>query len=476
MKRSHAIFLLLLLLFAGGLCKIILFLMAHTAAPSGIFSPDSASYLDSARAIVSTGRFAVSPEQPDAAQIMRTPGYPLFLAFFFLLFGENYFPIIFAQIVLSLGTVLAIYLLAARLWMRDVGLLAALFLSLDLSSWLSTQKILTETVFTFCLSIAMFCGIQALCHPQLQKGLCTPAAKAWLFLHGILLAGATLVRPITYYAIIPLLVMFLVIWRTYYGFSRKTIFNLTMLLLLPWIMLVGGWQLRNYHAAGTTDVSGIAAQNLLFYRGADILAQREGISFAEAQKQLGYQHYSQRHPETADWPPAQLQQHWKREGLRLICQHPLFFVKSQIFGLIKILLGTGEQSFLTYIGLSEFPSREGTGVGSVPGGPLRDIFKLPFAGYWQRWGKQHPWLVFLFFFTGFYLIMLYACMSFALWCLFRTGSRLFRSAHLILWCLMLYLLFVSAGPEAYSRFRTPLMPFFSLYAGYGLMCLLNRYS
>lgn len=453
------------ILLAGGFCKIAVFLKVSAHEPNGVFSPDSRSYLDSAQAIVSTGRFAVSPEQPDMPQIVRTPGYPAFLALFFRLFGERYVPVILAQIGLSVGTLLIIYLLAARLWTGDAGLLAVLFLSLDLPSCLSTQKILTETLFTFCLSIAAFCALQALQRPR--------PAKTWGFLHGLLLAGATLVRPITYYAIIPLFVLFLILWKQYYRVSRKQIVTLSTLLLLPWILLVGGWQARNYLAAGTMDVSGIAAQNLLFYRGADILAQRERISLAEAQERLGYQHYAQHYPETADWPPAQLQQHWKREALRLIRQHPLLFVKSQIVGLIKILLGTGEQSFLTYIGLSESAPREGIGVGSVPGGPLRGIFKLSFAAYWQRWAKPHPWLVLLFFLTGLHLLALYICLSAALWRLFRTGGRQCRPVHLILGCLICYLLLVSAGPEAYSRFRVPLMPFFALYGGYGLACFLD---
>jgi hypothetical protein len=157
-----------------------------------------------------------------------------------------------------------------------------------------------------------------------------------------------------------------------------------------------------------------------------------------------------------------VQQHWKREGLRLIRQHPLLFVKSQIFGLFKLLLGTGEQSFVTAMGLTE------------PGGPLRDVFRLPFAAYWQRWARPHPWLVLLFFLTGIHLFALYICLSVGLWRLFRTGGRQCRPAHLVLGCLICYLLAVSAGPEAYSRFRVPLMPFLALYGGYGLACVLSR--
>ena len=57
-----------------------------------------------------------------------------------------------------------------------------------------------------------------------------------------------------------------------------------MVSISPWIILVGGWQLRNYLITGKAEFSYVQGANLLFYRGAGIVAQRDSISFKEAQE------------------------------------------------------------------------------------------------------------------------------------------------------------------------------------------------
>ena len=55
--------------------------------PHRLLQPDSFTYEGPARAIVQTGRFSASPERLDVPEVMRTPGYPFFIAGVYYLFG-----------------------------------------------------------------------------------------------------------------------------------------------------------------------------------------------------------------------------------------------------------------------------------------------------------------------------------------------------------------------------------------------------
>ena len=48
--------------------------------------------------------------------------------------------------------------------------------------------------------------------------------------------------------------------------------------------------------------------------------------------------------------------------------------------------------------------------------------------------------------------------------------------HVFIWGVLLYFVVVSAGPEAHSRFRVPVMPFLALYAAVGMRALYARWG
>lgn len=419
----------LLVLFAG-LSRLSVFRYVYSFNETSILAPDSASYLNTARAFLQCGKLAVAPENPDIPQIRRTPVYPLFIAFvFWISDNEAYGSLIVLQILFSLGTIMVSYLIASELFNPPAALFSALFMTLELPSFVNSQQILTDTLFTFVLSCAILIGVWALkSHSRLSY-----------HFNVFLLACATMIRPVSYYLIIPLTLFFIGNWKWTLEWSWKKIMKESTFLLIPWLLLVGGWQLRNYYVAETAEFSSIQGVNLLFYRGADVLAQREGITLKEAQERLGYGSYITLHPETADWSQAELYSRWKREGLKLLRRHPLLVLKTQFKGIVRILFGPGGGTLSQYI--------NGTALASIET-PLR---RLSFA----------------------YLFLLYLCIITAVVCLGRTIPlkapifKTFLPQHIFLGIIAFYLLIVPAGPEAYSRFRIPLMPIFSLYAGLG---------
>src|SRR6185295_1609253 len=91
---------------------------------------DTPTYLGPAHELLEHGRFdSVTP--PGRPEFLRTPGYPLFVAAVYRVFGEHDTAVLLVQVVLSALTVYLAFLLGARIWSVPIGLLAALFTTLE---------------------------------------------------------------------------------------------------------------------------------------------------------------------------------------------------------------------------------------------------------------------------------------------------------------------------------------------------------
>ena len=121
-----------------------------------------------------------------------------------------------------------------------------------------------------------------------------------------------------------------------------------------------------------------------------------------------------------------------------------------------MMLGTGESTVLTYLDGNQEQL-----------GPLRAFFQIPFDVYIQKWGIERTGLLLLFLLAEGYLLLLYASITYTLWHLVQIQDR---SWHIFIWIIItsFVIISISGGPEAYSRFRIPIMPLLAIYAGHGL--------
>lgn len=89
--------------------------------------------------------------------LIRLPGYPLFLAACFALFGRaNYVAVIWAQIVVDLASSALLGGLASRLWGRKAGLFALWLSALCPFTANYSVAVLTETLSILCIVLALF--------------------------------------------------------------------------------------------------------------------------------------------------------------------------------------------------------------------------------------------------------------------------------------------------------------------------------
>ena len=208
---------------------------------------DSLVYEDIAHNLLQHGVYGFSSgnaahDIAPSPTLIRLPGYPLFLAVCFLIFGvDHYTSIMLVQAVLDLGTCL----LAASIAGRIFGTVAS-----RATLWLGTlcpfvanyvAAPLTETLTLFCITLAFY-GLMR--WQEREAG--TSGVNRWLCLIGSALAYAILLRPeqgLLAAAVVPAMFVIRLHHPAHGLASIKPILLVSVLALLPLMP----WTARNWY-------------------------------------------------------------------------------------------------------------------------------------------------------------------------------------------------------------------------------------
>lgn len=440
MSRAHWIALALTLAFVLA-TRLGMFSHVFAERPSIFLYPDSSTYDEPARALLKTGRFAVNPDHPESPMIVRTPGYPLFIAAHYLIFGINLRPILITQILLSVIPIVVIFLLCLRLRGPRAALIAAILMALEPISFVYAPALLTDSLFMMLMALIAATGILLI-----QAG---EKEMRWAWLLGLAIALSAHLRPINYYLIGPALAGMVIVKRLQ-GRPARRLMGLAAALAAPWIVLVGGWQLRNAAVAGTTEFSAIQSVNLLHYRAAGVIALRDGVTFEEAQK------FVKAEFDQGEMTPAERYRTYRREALKILREHPGLTLTTMSDGLKLLLLNTPDIGLKSYIGQN------------IEVSPYQHWREMTLKQFYDNWIRRNPGKLFLnIFFLSPVSDLLYLGVLFVPWRRWRNLAREAVTIHLFLVGLLLYLSLISAGPEANFRFRLALIPVLALYSGIG---------
>lgn len=232
---------LLILLILAVFLRVTVFFSVHpwgkNMAPN-FFSNDGLQYHSIAQGIVFNKSFFPVDDYLGLLKLSRlelsakrTPLYPLFLAFFYFLFGIRVWPVLLAQIFLDVLIMLFIYLVAQEIFAdKNLALVAAFFYSFNLISLYYCNLLFTEILFTFFLTLAVWCFIKALKNNQ----------TIFYLLTGFLIGLTTLTRPIAVYFYI-ILEAFIILKK---GQFKSVLINL-LCVVLAFQLVVVPWQIRN---------------------------------------------------------------------------------------------------------------------------------------------------------------------------------------------------------------------------------------
>src|SRR5271168_860866 len=118
--------------------------------------------------------------------LIRLPGYPLFLAICFTLFGmEHYHAVMFAQTAIDLCTCLLIAAFVSRIWSWRGGMMALWLASLCPFTANYAATPLAETLSIFCVALGFYSLARLLERPGIP----------WLLSLAFAMSYATLLRP-----------------------------------------------------------------------------------------------------------------------------------------------------------------------------------------------------------------------------------------------------------------------------------------
>ena len=412
--------------------------------PGRTLAPDSTEYDRLAEVIVDHNRFATFNGDRASPELIRTPGYPLFLAAVYRVFGKDRFPALVIQVVLSVLTFVPLYWIGSSLWSPQVGLTAAVIYALDYIALLGSQMLLSDSLYVFALMIALALGVAALLNDRRHRTL------ALLF--GFALAIMTLIRPVSYYLIIPIAIAFG--WVFWQRLGWKRALGLVTLILLPWLIIVGGWQARNHVVAGTSELSLIQGFNLMRYQGAYIIARRDNLSLYEAREVFNAEIENLAALNLVDKAEA-----YTDKAMELVKDYPHYAVAGQVRGTAQLMLVPGEADVLRYLG------------GNPPqSGAAGDVFRLSSRDYIEKWFVQNGMYFGAFLLAAGYLIFIYLGSGITVVNVIRGEAD--RAAKIFLIGVVLYFIAISGGPETYARLRMPVMPVLSLLAAAGWCHLL----
>jgi len=404
---------------------------------------DTKGYQDSALMLLERGEFTVSSALPDIVQTFRTPGYPVFLAAVYGVIGVSYAPVVLLQIFISLGTIILAYTVASRIWNKKIGLIAAIILCLDTLSFTYSLKVLTETLFALIMMVLILCCV----------GILQGKSRGWLALAaGVCMGAGTLIRPVGLYMIAPVLLA-LIAAGIKQKWGWRLVVKTVLALAVPYVICVGGWTYRNYKMTGQAIFTSFDGYYLLFWHGSAIVSARDGISIEEAQIKLGMEGrgegYKQMHPETKDYNFETMAGIWKQEGLKLIKQNPLIFLRTEVSGMLRVMFRPGIRELLMMVGASD---------------NFREIFNLG-----ENWDT--------FMLVGWsvlFLIILY--MGIIRYFIAVFQNRKLEGLDILFWLLIIYFIVTSGGPAAQSRYRVPVMPLLAFYAAQGWWMMWERWK
>ncbi|HSG69792.1 MAG TPA: glycosyltransferase family 39 protein [Planctomycetaceae bacterium] len=205
-----------------------------------VISGDAEGYWELAGRLASGEPYAVH-EPP--RQVMRMPGYPLFLSMVIRTCGENLFAARIATVLVGTLTVALVYVLGSTLFSTRVGLAGAFLSAVSPQQIGSSVLLLSEMLFAFFLILNLCCFAV---WRKKRETISKLQSHLWAGLTGVTIALATYVRP-TWLPVVFVMGIYL-FWQEK-GAGRITlplmIAGSCLLCLLPWAIrnqrLTGHW-------------------------------------------------------------------------------------------------------------------------------------------------------------------------------------------------------------------------------------------
>lgn len=372
-----------------------------------------------------------------APEVLRTPGYPLFLA---MMPGLR--AAVAVQAFIGAGLCVAIGFFLDAWWGLAAGAVAEALLTFDLPTIVQSSRILSDVLFQALLAAAMILQLMVV-----ARGMRDRKALAAIFGAASVLGAAIFVRPVG--VLLPLLapLPLLCIPRSDW---KKTMALCLATFAIP-AGATAGWMARNAACTGVWTLSSDIAIDLYYFKAGGVVWYRSDGGFVAAQNRLAR---AIGLPNASDYPdtPVTLQNEMLSRALRIFIRYPaatlimtarcmawLAIVPDR--GSLNELLGThgGAASYLAATSNIEERIRQ------LLRSPLLTVLVVL-----QLMLNSFVWLGIARVLVG-----------------LRGKSIRHKAFVLIPLGVALAMMATAAGAEAYARYRMPAIPMLVMLAGIG---------
>ena len=413
-------------------------------------SPDARHYVQLGRNLLLEGHYSRMDGPPFTPDLLRTPVYPVLAAALDILAGP--IAIYLAQVLVQVGMALLLYQLARSYFGRRAALWTGLLAATDLMTSVYNFSALTEPLYTALTLLAMALLLPRALPPARDD---SPDAP-WRYLAvGAILALATLTRPAGLY--LPVVLAAASVWPLWRRLGPRPALRAVCLLLLPSVLLVGGWIARNRALFGVAKVSSVDAVGTVYMAGAGAYQVHHGISRPEAQRRIAEEFelptlLEAQNPWLTDQPIREVDARLRAAVPEVLGRYPGDLVVSSLLGLVKGSVSHNVRN------LAALHDRSWTPPGI---GGLARVERAAFG----RLFDNHVGLIGAFAWQVAHALVTLGLAIYGLWRLALSPERRAVAGVLLLTIAYFGAGMALFGVDAYYRSRMPMLPYLFLLAG-----------
>jgi 4-amino-4-deoxy-L-arabinose transferase-like glycosyltransferase len=422
-----------------------------TETTSKLLDKDALEYNQLATTIIHHHHFADQDNGPPNS--FRTPGYPIYLAFIYFIFGEIPWIILFSQIFIDTLSCYFLYLLFYRIFSLKIALFAALFYALDPFLILHSTTLLSDILFVFFIIIGSY-FFSFLFKSEERK------IKINIFVaSGFSFGLATLVRPIALY--IPILLVLFILFSCRKKISLAVKYS--VILSLTFIMTILPWSMRNYFVFNNFSLSSAGSLALIEMYIPPMEMERRGQSYEEVNSALLFEadsliKHDGLNPENMN--NFQKSKYWKSVALKYIFKYPLPFVRHYALGSIHYFVNLGTTSYSIMLNLNSGRTKE-FDIKAHP-----NLIELVIIWFQQKSLIE----IIIGLIISVFLLISYVSVLIGLIVSWKNYNKAF-----LIFCISMILYFVIlTGPQGLERYKLPSIPFYLAFAGIGLDYFIAR--
>lgn len=459
-NKKIIIYLIAILLFSI-FSRVLIFNHVYHLNPQSPIFNDTQRYEAPALSLLHTGELAIDPKSISTPTMSTTPGYSLFIAGVYKVFGEDRYPLIIIQILLSSLTILIVYLISMKIWGSPVALIASALMAISPLQVLYSQVVLSETFFILFLTFALLSATYLI---MADKHLTTNSYRyKWAFFLGLSIASSTMIRPISYYLVI-CIVLGLFLFKKKLGYEWNQLAKILSLIMLPAIIFYGSWQVRNGELTGVYEINDAKSETMLYWKANGVLMTKYSIEEIEALKMIkemlptSFNSFEEK---------AEIE---NKLGVKIIIDNFDDYLKLTLNNLKDILIGVGVDTQAKYYGA--IVKKEKVHLVATMNS-IRSQNNL-ITSIEKTTGFKFWYLLFMLC-SATFLLTIYFFSALGFVHSFNQSPQL-KVLNLLMLGIVIYFIILSTGhSSAYSRMRVPVMPIFILYAAYGVFLSYSRY-